>query len=247
MKRWSSLVLVAVILIGLVGVILTRPKKERLAEEVKPEIKTKRLALTFDADMTPLMKKRLLNKQVENYDNQKLVLLLEKERVKATLFLTGMWTEVYATEAAGLAKNNLFEIGNHSYSHPGFRWPCYTLAPVSEEGKKTEIERAQTVIEKITGIRPKLWRFPGGCADGNDKRLVEGYGLKVVGWDIASGDAFNNSAASIERRVLAKARDGAIIVFHLGGPNAPKTEEALEKIIPKLRENGYQFVKVSEL
>ncbi len=235
----------------ILGVVVGRKKPEKVAPLPVPTIAVTNsgplVALTFDADMTPKMKSRLISGAVKSYDDERVVAILQQNQVKATFFLTGMWTEIYQQSAKNIADNNLFEIGNHSYSHPGFKWPCYNLGRVSEAQKKQEIEKAEAVIEGITGVRSTLWRFPGGCASESDRKLVESFGLRVVGWDFGSSDAFNNNEAGIEKRVLAKVHDGAIIVFHLGGPNSPKTAEALGVIIPELKKRGYRFVKVSEL
>lgn len=45
-------------------------------------------------------------------------------------------------------------------------------------------------------------------------------------------------------RVISKAQNGSIILFHNGVDNTP---EALDKILTKLKADGYEFVTVSEL
>lgn len=210
--------------------------------------KTKQIALTFDADMTPGMAKRLKTGQVKSYFNSAVISVLEKYNVSATIFITGMWAEIYPGETKMLATNPLFEIGNHSYSHPGFKFPCYTLVYVNQANKEIEISKTQEIIEKITGIKPSLFRFPGGCHSQKDIDLVNSNGLTVVGWDVSSTDAFNKNAESIVKRVLSQAKNGSVIVFHLhGGPNAPETAVALDKIIPELTNRGFKFVKVSQM
>lgn len=208
----------------------------------------KQVALTFDADMTSGMKSKLKNGYVKSYYNEKVIEVLEKEKVSATIFITGMWAELYPKETKAIADNSLFEVGNHSYDHPGFRFPCFTLAFVSQTNKEKEISKTQEILERITGKKPNLFRFPGGCHSQKDIDLVNQDGLTVVGWDVSSTDAFNNNTNSIVNRVLTQVKNGSVIVFHLhGGPNAPKTAEALEKIIPELRKRGYEFVKVSQM
>lgn len=211
-----------------------------------PSDKSK-IALTFDADMTAAMKRRLTKHQVESWYNREVIKILEENQVKATLFLTGMWVETYPDEAQKLAQNPLFEIGSHSYSHPGFTRPCYLLRSISQKEKEAEIDKTQTILKNI-GIDNKLFRFPGGCHNQTDSDLVNSRGLSVVNWDVASGDAFNRNINAIIKRVVTQTKNGSIIVFHMhGGPNAPQTAPALRQIIPKLKERGYEFVKVSEL
>ncbi len=205
------------------------------------------VALTFDADMTPYMKKQLDNGKVKSYYNSAVVATLKKEHVPATLFLTGMWAEIYKKESQSLASNPLFEIANHSYSHPGFSSPCWGLAKVSASQKRIEILKAQLAITKATGVTPSLFRFPGGCSTQSDVDLVTNNNLKVIGWDISSTDAFNKNPTSIYKTVMAKVKSGSIIVFHLhGGPNAPATDLALKRIITSLKKQNYEFAKIGD-
>lgn len=102
------------------------------------------------------------------------------------------------------------------------------------------------VLIQLTGKKPKLILFPGGCYHAADQALVNHLGLKVVGRTFTSGDAFNSGTDAIIKNVLTKAKSGAIVVFHLmGGRHAPKTPEVIKIIIPALRQKGYNFVMVS--
>jgi peptidoglycan/xylan/chitin deacetylase (PgdA/CDA1 family) len=78
--------------------------------------------------------------------------------------------------------------------------------------------------------------------------LLKNIGLKIVGWTFPSGDAFNSNTDAIIENVLKRARPGAVIVFHLSGSRyAPKTLDAILRIIPALKKQGYEFVTVSKL
>lgn len=211
-------------------------------------VPTKRISLTFDADMTAGMHSRLENKNVTGWYNRELIDYLEENNIEATLFLTGMWAETYPEDARKLADNPLFEIANHSYSHPGFTDHCYGLETVTEGQKKYELYHSKYVIRQITGVDTKLFRFPGGCETGADRALVESMGMRAVGWDILSGDSFSTDTVHIVNNMIEKAHDGAIIVAHMhAGPNAPKTAAAVKIAVPRLQARGYKFVKASEL
>jgi peptidoglycan/xylan/chitin deacetylase (PgdA/CDA1 family) len=208
----------------------------------------KRIAITFDADMTAGMQQLLAAGRVTGWYNRELIRFLDEHRVPATLFLAGMWTEVYPKEAWILAQNPLFEIANHSYSHPGFAQPCYGLEKVNDAQKKYELYHSKAVIKAATGVDTTLFRFPGGCQRADDINLVHSMGMQVVGWDIVSGDAFSHNIKTIVNNVLQNAHDGGIIVAHMNaGPNAPRTADAVSEIVPALRARGYRFVKVSEM
>jgi len=207
-----------------------------------------KVALTFDADMTPGMQKLLSLRIVKSWYNSDIKKTLDRENVKATIFLTGLWAETYPREAKELAEDPLFEIGNHSYSHPAFTKNCFKLPFIDDSKDKSEVLSAQDAIKKATGITPKYFRFPGGCFDKTDLKTLYDLGLIVVHWDIAAGDGFNKNTEDIVQRIKSHVQNGSIIVFHLqGGPFAPKTNDALVKIIPYLKKIGYQLVTVTEL
>lgn len=206
------------------------------------------VALTFDADMTPAMLAMLKSGMVKSWYNRAIKETLDTHHAKATVFLGGLWTETYPIEAKMLAQDPLIELGNHSYNHYAFANGCYNLPVIANQNDVDDVSAAQTIIEKTTGVTPKYFRFPGGCYENIDLTTVARLGLTVVHWDVVAGDGFNQNAASIVSAVESQVHNGAIIVFHLhDGTYAPKTDEALTRIIPDLRAKGFQFVTISEL
>ncbi len=234
---------------------VTHPKKYIKPVEKKTEsivfhgdrVK-KRIALTFDADMTSEMVKDLKDGKVESYYDNGLIDLLNNTQTKATLFLSGMWIEEYRDVALNLSQNSLFELANHSYSHPGFDGDCYGLRPVRDEDKIPEIVKTQMLLKELTGAENKLFRFPGGCYSQPDLETTKKIGVIPIQWDVAGKDGFNEDMISIVANVVSNVKNGSIIVLHMNGyPNEPETANALPFIISTLRENGYEFVTVSEL
>lgn len=66
-------------------------------------------------------------------------------------------------------------------------------------------------------------------------------------WDLVTGDPDPLvSAKTIASRILTKVHPGAIIVAHANG-RGHNTSAALSIALPKLKEEGYSFVTVSEL
>jgi peptidoglycan/xylan/chitin deacetylase (PgdA/CDA1 family) len=206
----------------------------------------KAVALTFDADMTPGMLRRLRRGGVKSWYNAKIVEILRADAAAATIFATGLWAQTYPDVVRELARDRLFEIGNHGFSHAAFRVPCYGLRRAGN--KRAEISETQEILRRLTGRAPVFFRFPGGCSSPEDVGLVRGYGLRVGGWDVTSGDAFSADAPAIVQRVLKATQNGSIIVMHLSdGPNAPVTGQALPFIVHGLRDRGFVFVTMSQL
>ncbi len=208
----------------------------------------KKVALTLDAEMTDGMKAKLVSKGVGISYDKRIVDTLNQTNTKATFFLTGMWMELYPDVTKELSSNHLFELGSHSYTDSSFEGSCYGLKEILENQEQADIEYTQKLLKELAGIDNHLFRFPGGCYSQEDLDLVNNAGLKVVHWDVSGADGFENSSETIEQNVLNKVQNGSIIILHLNGtPTAPKTAEALPKIISELKARGFEFVKVSEL
>ena len=210
--------------------------------------KPRRIALTFDADMTEAMLGELSSGRVTRWYARDLIKTLRATRSKATLFLTGLWAQTYPRAVRSFARDPLFEIAGHTWDHLAWTPSCYGLASVdTEAGKLSELRRTARILERLSGRAPRYFRFPGLCHAQGDLDLVAGEGEQVVD-GVASGDAFQSDPGVIERTVLDQARPGAIVVMHMmGGPNAPATAEAVRRLIPELRDRGYRFATLTEL
>lgn len=98
---------------------------------------------------------------------------------------------------------------------------------------------------------PPLWmtlmRFPYGRCNAKSLAAVAEAGQLAIQWDVISGDPDPRaSAKSIATTILTRAHPGAIVVAHANG-RGRKTADALAIALPKLKEQGYSFVTVSEL
>ena len=212
------------------------------------ETKEKKVALTFDADMTSFMLQELKSGKVKSWYNKQVIDVLEKEQVPATLFLTGMWIEQYATITQTLATNTLFEIGNHSYSHPAFDKHCYNLKSIKEAEDILEVSKTKELLNKYVVNNKMYFRFPGLCYNNEDLNMLNTQNYIAIGGDVYGGDGFQDDPNKIVYNVIHKVKSGSIVVLHMmGGKNAPQTANALPSIIKKLKDKGYTFVKVSDL
>lgn len=228
--------------------ILTGASISLVVEEHGSRVLPK-ISLTFDADMTPGMKFLLDTGVVKSWYNRDIQQTLDREKVPATVFLGGLWTKTYPIEAKVLAADPLIEIGNHSYNHYAFTSTCFGLPFWPDTKEKTDdVAKAQDIIKTITGVTPKYFRFPGGCSERVDLETVAKLGLTIVYWDTVGDDGFNTNTDSIVNAVESQVQNGSIIVLHIhDGSYAPKTNDALLRIIPDLKKRGFQFVKLSEL
>lgn len=208
----------------------------------------KQIALTFDAEMTDSMKADVVNGRVKTSYDKRIIDVLQETHTKATLFLTGMWIELYPKETEELSRNPLFELGSHSYTDSSYDGYCFGLKQLHTGVKIEEIGATEKLLREHAHIDNFLFRFPGGCYQPNDIQLVNQANDIVVHWDVAGEDGFNENTQQIVRNVVDKTQNGSIIVLHMNGEaTAPKTAEALPEIISELKQKGFEFVKVNEL
>jgi peptidoglycan/xylan/chitin deacetylase (PgdA/CDA1 family) len=206
-------------------------------KSVTPEVLThgprneKRIALTFDACST---------RDVSKYD-ERVTQELIATHTPATIFLGGSWAAEEAAHVKQLAANPLFELGNHSYTHP------HMAAIVDDVRIRRELQRTQAEIHQLTGKTPKFFRPPYGEYNDRLVRIAAELGLTTVEYDLASGDP--DQHATKERLinwVLAKAQPGSIVVMHINHRRF-HTAEALPGIISGLRARGFELVTVGEM
>lgn len=183
----------------------------------------KKIAVTFDAAWSA-------------EDTDELIEILNKHDARCTVFAVGDWVRKNP-ESVKKFHNAGHEIGNHSDTHALF-------SQASSEKVKEEIENCNKEIEKIIGTAPKLVRAPSGDYDNKSIEITESMGMKMIQWDVDSLDWKKLSADEMYERVISKTENGSILLFHNGVENTPK---ALDKILTKLKADGYEFVTVSEL
>ncbi len=208
----------------------------------------KKIALTFDAEMTDGMKADLVSGRVKSSYDKRIIDILDQTKTKATLFLTGLWIEIYPQATKELSQNPLFELGSHSYTDSSYYGFCYGLQQINNTIKIEDIGATEKLLREHAGIDNKLFRFPGGCYTPSDVKFVNQAGDSVVHWDVSGSDGFNTNTNQIIHNVVDNVQNGSIIVLHMNGaPNVPSTALALPEIISKLKAKGFEFVKVSEL
>ena len=121
------------------------------------------------------------------------------------------------------------------------------MSQLSVEDIKSDIIACQEEIEKVTGVKPFLFRPPYGDFN-NDTWLNSNGTLSAsVIWNLDSEDWTLPGANTIVSNCTNGAYSGAIILMHDGGGNRDQDLEALPKIIENLQGKGYKFVTINEL
>ena len=164
---------------------------------------------------------------------KKILDILKEEEACATFFIVGNKALFYKEELQRMIKEGS-EIGNHSYSH---KW----LNRLSENEFKEEINKTQKVIEDITGFTPKIFRPTYG---GYSNKLKTYTDLNFILWNVDSEDWKVKNTNKILNNIFKSVKDESIILMH---DNHEYSVKALKEIIDNLKNDGYQFVTVSEL
>lgn len=126
------------------------------------------------------------------------------------------------------------EIGNHSWDHK-------QLTKLSYDQVESEIEDTQNAVFEAVHVYPSLLRPPYGDTN---MAVREQINMPAMLWDIDTEDWKNKNAEETARRALLQVKDGDIILMH---DIQDSTVEASAKIIPELKNRGFQVVTVSQL
>ena len=185
-----------------------------------------KIALTFDDGPHPRQTDKILD-------------LLEEYDVHATFFVIGQ-NAVYYPEPLKRAVSLGHEIGNHTFRHEGI---SKMSAPMLEK----ELSDTEKVIFELTGVRPTLFRPPEGVCNDRVRSVAKDMNYSLVLWTVDTKDWVPSSCESIVNSILGSVDGGEIILMHDYVVGKSNTPDALRIIIPKLLEEGYTFVTVSEI
>lgn len=168
---------------------------------------------------------------------EKLAALLEKHGVHCTFFIEGEFA-LSSPELVQLLDAGGHEVANHSMHHP-------EMMEIENHQIYQEITKCNAVLEEITGKPVTLYRPPSGYYTWRDRTIGRGLGCEMILWTFDSLDGFADSTEDKVWKVMTeKSENGAIILMHVYGKH---TLNILDRYIPFMREQGYEFVTVSEL
>ena len=172
-----------------------------------------------------------------NADDIDLILqTLEKQQVKVTFFMVGDWIEKNEDAAKKIHEAG-HELANHSYSHPH-------VNNLSYDENVEQIKKCSDLIQKITGNSSTLYRGPYGEYNDTVIQAAKDNNHITIQWSIDTLDYNSLTGEQMWERIEPKLENGSIILMHNGTEN---TATSLDMLITKIKEKGYNIVKVSEL
>ncbi|MGN0817376.1 MAG: polysaccharide deacetylase family protein [Candidatus Coproplasma sp.] len=165
--------------------------------------------------------------------------VLDKEDVKATFFIIGQNAESrrYLIEREHAAGHT---VAVHSYSHD------YKKIYASPEALLEDIEKCNRVIEKITGERSHVYRFPGGSYNLSSSLInaVCNAGYRYVDWNASVRDAeiLNPTPSQLVNAAVSTTSDqnNVVLLCH-DSTTKSTTAQALRTIIRYYKGKDYVF------
>ncbi|MGL5960764.1 MAG: polysaccharide deacetylase family protein [Cetobacterium sp.] len=184
-------------------------------------INTKRIALTFDDGPRIKITEEILE-------------VLRENEVKGTFFILGS-NGKKLPDVLQKIHDDGHQIANHSYNHPNLR-------KMTVKEIETELKQTNLIISNITGEEVKYFRPPfGSLGKVQKEELKNNLGMDSVMWNVSPQDWEKTSDAEyIESFLLQNAKKNGIVLLH----DYSKTAQALRGVIPKLKEEGYEFVTI---
>lgn len=163
--------------------------------------------------------------------------LLKQENINATFFCIG--NRIAGNEhILQQIKEEGHIIGNHSYSHH-FWFDMFPAKKMLEDLRQMDDE-----MERVTGLRPKLFRPPYGVTNPNLKKAIISGNYTPVGWSVRSMDTVIKDEKKLLIKINASIKPGAVFLFH---DTSKTTLEALPAFIKEVKNKGYQIVPLDKL
>lgn len=165
--------------------------------------------------------------------------VLKEKGVHATFFNLGSQADADPSGCKAVVDAGN-ELASHTMSHEN-------LPNTDRDTLRSEITRAADALQSAAGEDIQMIRAPYGAFTSTEwARAGDLISCNVL-WNVDTLDWERPGADAIKKAAVSGAFNGAIILMHDGGGNREQTVAALPGIIDELREQGYEFVTVSEL
>ncbi|MCH5266136.1 MAG: polysaccharide deacetylase [Lachnospiraceae bacterium] len=178
---------------------------------------------------------------------EKILDILKEEQVSATFFVIGK-EDAYSKKMYKRIVKEGHTLGMHSYSH------IYPLLYQSTDSFTKDLDRLSQYLNKITGVSPEFYRFPGGSSiQGTGvpvSELIEvlnGKNISYMDWNVLSPDVNN---AGVKKKDMVRGITGEVsrydtsVVLFNDVADRPMTVKALPAIIKALKKENYELLPI---
>ncbi|MGI5427312.1 polysaccharide deacetylase family protein [Streptomyces sp. CA-179760] len=159
--------------------------------------------------------------------------VLREYGVKATFCMVGTQAQAHPDLVKKVVAAG-HRLCDHSVSHDT------TMDKKSEAYQARQILDAERMITRASGgVRPMYYRAPGGAFTPYSRKLAASRGMRPLGWNVDSKDFERPGTEAMVATVERELPNGPTILFHDAGGERSQTVEALRRILPWLKEQGY--------
>lgn len=162
--------------------------------------------------------------------------LLEEHGGAATFFVLGYRIENHRSTIKRAVQMGS-EVAGHSWNHADF-------SLLTEEEIEQQIRDSSEAVAQFTEEPPRIFRPPFGRTNETVRRVSEELGYAIINWTVDTRDWEHRDADHIYDHIMSTVQSGDIVLMH---DIYATTLEAVERAIPRLIEEGYRLVTVSEL
>lgn len=170
--------------------------------------------------------------------------ILSEKGIKATFFIVGETITEEGKECLKQMAEDGHTIGLHTYSHN------YKKLYASVESFLEDYAKLYEMIYEITGIKPNIFRFPGGSSNNFVKRIkkeviieMKRRGFTFYDWNVSAEDSVGKPTAYSIMKNIRKDYQRfhyPVLLMHDAELNS-LTVSLLPDIISELKETGYTF------
>jgi peptidoglycan/xylan/chitin deacetylase (PgdA/CDA1 family) len=165
-------------------------------------------------------------------DTTALLDLLAREQVRAVFFLVGREVEAHPELVRRIVRDG-HVLGNHSFHHDD-------LEEWGPDAVHADLERTLAAIRAaVPSAEVPFFRAPFGHW-GRTVPVARSLGMRSMGWSLVVEDWLTPGTDALVRRLDAvQPRD--IVLLHDGGGDRSQTVEAVARLVPRLRQEGWTF------
>ena len=190
---------------------------------------SKTIALTFDDGPHPQYTPQVLS-------------VLKRYNITASFFWLGNCVNRFPDIGKTVSEQGHW-IGLHGYEHDSF--PLLSPIQLKQSLEKTQIaiyNACNLSPEKVRDVRP-----PNGFFTPQTLHLFQQWNYRPVMWSVVPEDWVHPGVNVVVNRVIKQVKNGSLIVLHDGYFGGKDVAETINILIPRLLQEGYEFVTVDSL
>ncbi len=185
------------------------------------------VALTFDDGPDPEVTPQVLD-------------LLDRYAARASFFLIGRRAQRYPEIVAEIVRRG-HRVENHTFRH------THAFAFHGLRALGREIDRAQEVLERLSGRRPVFLRTPAGMRNPFLDPVLARRRMRLVSWTRRGFDAVETDPAKVTRRLVKGLVAGDILLLHDGSATRDRRGrvvvlEALPPLLDQIKARGLRAI-----